>query len=153
MTGPEGSRIARGDISDRVGMHADIAPTVLDLLGLWKPVSSGLQDAAAAAAATSEGFRGGLDQPQMLRGRNVGQQAPRITVEHRGAVVAEGARSGSGLLGESLLGPDERGCAVAGVHYGSKTLAVVVGHWKGVFSYRWEREGNDKRATVSGVCS
>lgn len=121
-------------------MHADIAPTVLDLLGLWTSVSSGLQD---AAATTGEGFRRSLDQPQMLRGQNVVKQAPRITIEHRGV------RSGSGLLGESLLGPDERGCAVAGVHYGSKTLAVVVGHWKGVFSYRWEREGNDKRAIVS----
>ena len=145
VTGPEWSRIPRGGTSDRVGMLADIAPTVHDLLGLWRPVHRvGEGDAASAALGPNDRTDQSLPgkaplnpaKGHMLRGM-VQRFLPFIGGKHRTA-VAEGSRPGAGLLGDSLLGPDERGCAVAGVHYGDKTLAVVAGRWKGMFSYQWD---------------
>lgn len=178
LTGPSGeSRIQPGKNLDRVGMHADIAPTVLDLLGLWKPDTDrgqeedGPQNALPAAhepltsqnlldESDTEGRRNNgvpESERQRLRGVDSAQGTDRKASLTRAVAVGSTATAattippGSGLIGDSLLGPDERGCALGATHYGGKTLAVMAGDWKAVFLYRWDRIAYQTRAVVSTI--
>eukprot|EP00904_Undaria_pinnatifida_P000586 jgi/Undpi1/10528/HiC_scaffold_29.g12978.m1 len=163
LTGPSrSSRIAPGTRLDRVGMHADIAPTLLDLLGLWKQQHPHIDSLEAGEEEEGEeeeeggstAYEGGFlskqdaskeDDDETLQqdkdgGRGKGGE-PLV-----GAGVA--LHPGSGLVGDSLLGPDYRGCALGANHYGGKTIAVMAGEWKGLFLYRWERRGVESHAEV-----
>lgn len=157
-----GSTIAPGKVLDRHGMHADIAPTVLDLLGLWKPrprVRGALPGAPSPSTSTAspneEDFhvrrpgQPAANAPRQEKNLR-GEQQPAQKKDSIRRPVDDGAAfpPGSGLIGDSLIGPDERGCALGAVHYGGKTLAVVAGNWKGLFLFRWERHGDKTRAMV-----
>lgn len=160
LTGPPGDpRITPGKTLNRVGMHADIVPTLLDLLGLWKvenvthprPQEQGAEALLDELQHKQEQEQerknvlqeGGGDSP--ARGQRVrgGGDASR-----EGAATTLSPGPGSGLIGDSLLGPDYRGCAVSATHYGAKTLAVMAGDWKGLFLYRWKKQGDFTHAEV-----
>ena len=139
-------------------------PTLLDLLGLWKH-PGGLPGRREARRST-DALIGELKLRQeewlrwhgeaALRGNgDVSSERLRGSSESR-ARVDGGRRAperpipvvGSGLVGDSLFGPDYRGCAVGATHYGAKTLAVVAGDWKGLFVYTWKKEGDYTHAEV-----
>lgn len=166
LTGPSSDpRIVPGKTLDRIGMHADIAPTILDLLGLWEPqtaVSSFAQEQPEGTLSNdvennqdlpqSEGNGDGQSSspPKSLR-RSKSKHAPGdLEVSRVGQIekIRKFPAVGSGLVGESLLGMDYRSCAVSSTHYGGKTLAVVAGDWKGLFMYRWEKRGGRAHAEV-----
>eukprot|EP00752_Nemacystus_decipiens_P018448 g16538.t2 len=166
LTGPpDDARILHGAAMERVGMHADIAPTILDLLGLWNnPKAPPARPAGRSRQDLLDGLK--LKQQHLIENirlvREGSATMPPRGVRgggHSGASGGgdpgggghEGAPlggAGSGLLGDSLLGPDYRGCAVGATHYGGKTLAVVAGDWKGLFMYRWEKRGDRTHAEV-----
>lgn len=153
LTAPSDSaQISPGTKLDRVGMHADIAPTLLDLLGLWKAESERNHGGSSPGARLpKEGLSHGggrvlVGSPgPSLRGLG-GQDAAAKAAS--GISIGASVRAGSGLIGDSLLGPDQRHCAVGATHYGGKTIAVMAGNWKGVFLYRWAKHGYDARAEV-----
>eukprot|EP00903_Cladosiphon_okamuranus_P013725 g12778.t1 len=165
LTGPsDDPRIAPGASLDRAGMHADIAPTILDLLGLWKepaappgrPPHRSPEELLARLERKqqrlSENIRLAREGSPTLpprggvRGTSDASKDPDRSKGRRGRPPLGGA--GSGLVGDSLIGPDFRSCAVAATHYGGKTLAVVAGEWKGLFMYRWEKLGERTHAEV-----
>lgn len=179
LTGPPGDpRITAGATFDRAGMHADIMPTLLDLLGLWKhptvpPPPAAQPEGQESADALFEELR--LKQEQQRKQQRLREAAlpPGVGSEVSSALLrgaggggdggdggSGGGRPnpkrsipevGSGLVGDSLFGPDYRGCAVGATHYGAKTLAVAAGDWKGLFMYSWKKEGEYTHAEV-GVC-
>lgn len=180
LTGPPGDpRITAGATLDRVGMHADIMPTLLDLLGLWKypkvpPPPAARPDGQKSADALFEELK--LKQEQRRQQRVREAALPGVGLDVSAARLRGGrggvdggedgggggggpnpGRSipvvGSGLVGDSLFGPDYRGCAVGATHYGAKTLAVAAGDWKGLFMYNWKKEGEYTHAEVGVVCS
>lgn len=170
LTGPsDDPRIPHGAALDRVGMHADIAPTILDLLGLWNHPAD---PPARPPRRSVEDLLNGLKRKQQHLSENI-----RLAREGSPTLPPRGVRgggrrndngqasedsggtghrppplggAGSGLVGDSLLGPDYRSCAVGATHYGAKTLAVVAGDWKALFLYRWEKRGERTYAEVRG---
>lgn len=162
LTGPPGDRrISPGKTLDRVGMHADITPTVLDLLGLWKPekIAPSRPQERSAEDLLDE-LRQKQERKSALQAGGGGDDSPPPSGQRvRGGGDDDASREGaakrasppppgSGLVGDSLLGPDYRGCAISATHYGAKTLAVVAGDWKGLFLYRWEKRGDVTHAEV-----
>lgn len=168
LTGPSGDpRITGGTVLDRVGMHADISPTILDLLGLWKKPPA---PPALPPPRSPEDLVAGLKRKQKELSESVrlareeggsalrasGAGGPAGGGGGSGGDSGNGGRArrppgrgpGSGLVGDSLLGPDYRSCALSATHYGGKTLAVVAGDWKGLFMYRWEKRGDRTYAEV-----
>lgn len=134
-------------------MHADITPTLLDLLGLWKPEKerpSRPQERSDEALLTELQQKQKQEQEQKDALQDGGGDSPsRGNNESPGSVATRSISApGSGLIGDSLLGHDYRGCAVSATHYGGKTLAVVAGDWKGLFLYRWEKQGDVTHAEV-----
>lgn len=156
LTAPPGdARIVPGQTLNRVGMQADIAPTLLDLLGLWNPqamLPSRLQETNPSEedeARSGDSF----SQPQGLRGHNEVSNRKRgggstPDASPRGEREREFSAVGSGLIGDSLLGPEFRRCAVSSTHFGKKALAVVAGDWKGLFAYDLKKRDNQTHVEV-----
>ncbi|CAM9705603.1 unnamed protein product [Scytosiphon promiscuus] len=169
LTGPlSDHRIVPGKTLDRVGMHADIAPTVLDLLGLWEP-QTGItpssrerpqvelvnrrQEDQDSPRGNANGINQSWSQTNNLRRPKSKPPPGELELPRTAKIEKDGAYPavGSGLVGDSLLGTDYRSCAISSTHYGGKTLAVVAGDWKGLFMYRWKKRGGRTHAEVANV--
>ncbi|CAM9746443.1 unnamed protein product [Ectocarpus sp. 6 AP-2014] len=156
LTAPPGdAKIIPGQTLHRVGMQADIAPTLLDLLGLWNPqamLPSRLQEAnpseedearSGDSSSHPQGLRGHTEVSNRKRG---GGSTP--DARPGGEREREFSAVGSGLIGDSLLGPEFRRCAVSSTHFGKKALAVVAGDWKGLFAYDLKKRDNQTHVEV-----
>lgn len=156
LTAPPGdARIVPGQTLDRVGMQADIAPTLLDLLDLWDPQAMlpSRHQETKPSEHDEDGSGDSSAQPQGLRGHNGVSDRERGggSTPERGPGGERKRRFsavGSGLIGDSLLGPDYRRCAVSSTHFGKKALSVVAGDWKGLFAYDLKKRDQQTHVEV-----